>query len=107
MRTTLFLIVVALLVAGGALALWLRSGPDASQFAYLREPRLARLSDQHVLIVEAAGDPNVGGVSTRVVGEHEEEYVKGPGMLFAGDPEQYLTIIRLRVEKDEVSGASD
>ena len=35
----------------------------------------------------------------RVVGEHEEEYVKGPGMLFAGDPEQYLTIIRLRVEK--------
>jgi effector-binding domain-containing protein len=35
----------------------------------------------------------------RAVGEHEEEYVKGPGMLFAGDPEQYLTIIRLRVEK--------
>jgi hypothetical protein len=35
----------------------------------------------------------------RGVGEHEEEYVKGPGMLFAGDPDQYLTIIRLRVEK--------
>lgn len=34
----------------------------------------------------------------RVVGEHEEEYVKGPGMMFSGDPEQYLTIIRLRVE---------
>jgi len=35
----------------------------------------------------------------RVIGEHEEEYVKGPGMIFAGDPEQYLTIIRLRVKK--------
>ena len=33
----------------------------------------------------------------RVVGEHEEEYVRGPGMIFAGDPERYLTIIRLRV----------
>ena len=35
----------------------------------------------------------------RVVGDHEEEYVKGPGMFFAGDPDSYLTIIRLRVEK--------
>jgi hypothetical protein len=35
----------------------------------------------------------------RVVGDHEEEYVKGPGMIFAGDPNAYLTIIRLRVEK--------
>jgi hypothetical protein len=35
----------------------------------------------------------------RVVGDHEEEYVKGPGMMFAGDFDTYLTIIRLRVEK--------
>ncbi len=35
----------------------------------------------------------------RVIGEHEEEYVSGPGMFFAGDPEKYLTIIRVRVEK--------
>jgi hypothetical protein len=35
----------------------------------------------------------------RVVGDHEEEYVKGPGMIFAGDPDTYLTIIRLRVKK--------
>jgi hypothetical protein len=33
----------------------------------------------------------------RVLGEHEEEYVRGPGMFFAGDPQKYLTIIRLRV----------
>ena len=33
-----------------------------------------------------------------VVGDHEEEYVKGPGMFFAGNPDHYLTIIRLRVE---------
>ena len=39
----------------------------------------------------------------RVVGDHEEEYIKGPGMLFAGNPDKYLTIIRLRVEKS--SGA--
>jgi effector-binding domain-containing protein len=32
-----------------------------------------------------------------VVGDHEEEYVKGPGMIFAGNPDRYLTIIRLRV----------
>ena len=35
----------------------------------------------------------------RVFGDHEEEYVKGPGMMFAGDPNNYLTIIRLRVER--------
>lgn len=34
----------------------------------------------------------------RVIGGHEEEYVKGPGMLLAGDPAEYLTIIRLRIE---------
>jgi hypothetical protein len=190
----------ALTVAGGVAALWWRSGPNASQFDHLREPRLTRLGDQRMLVVEAAGDPNVvgagafkrlfsayftlGGASIigrppaprarwsrpqdtpkdqwlgqyalplpdsvaapptdptgapqavittwaygevaeilhvgrysaeqpdierllafinaqgyRVVGDHEEEYVKGPGMIFAGDPEQYLTVIRLRVEK--------
>jgi hypothetical protein len=35
----------------------------------------------------------------KVVGEHEEEYLKGPGMFFAGDPKGYYTIIRLRVGK--------
>ena len=199
MRSTRLLIIVALMAAGGVAVLWLRSGPDASQFAHLREPRLTRLSDQRMLVVEAAGDPNVVGASAftllfstyfrldgvsrierpraprarwqaqqdtpkdkwlgqyalplpdsvvapptestgapqarittwvygdvaeilhvgpysaeqpdierllhfinsrgyRAVGEHEEEYVKGPGMMFSGDPEQYLTIIRLRVE---------
>jgi hypothetical protein len=197
---TLWLIGLAVLAAGAALALWWVRGPDASQFAHLREPRLTRLDDQKVLVVEAAGDPNVVGgrafkqlfstyyrlegvsrlgppaprarwprpeatpkdqwlgqyalpvpdavtappalsagdlpttVTTwaygeaaevlhvgsysseqpdierlrqfigasgyHVVGDHEEEYVKGPGMVFAGDPAQYLTIIRLRVEKN-------
>ncbi len=35
----------------------------------------------------------------RVIGDHEEEYVSGPGMFFAGNPEKYLTIIRVRVER--------
>lgn len=34
-----------------------------------------------------------------IAGYHEEEYVKGPGMFFKGDPEKYRTIIRYRVKK--------
>lgn len=34
-----------------------------------------------------------------IAGDHEEEYLRGPGMWFAGDPETYLTIIRYRVKK--------
>lgn len=198
--TTLLLLVGTLIAAGAAAIWWFSRGPDVSQFADLREPRLTRLDDQRMLVVEATGDPSVvsgsafkllfstyyklsgisrsarppaprarwvlslatprnqwigryalpvpdsvvappaessspmrtslttwsygdvaeilhvGRYSTeepdinrlrgfidshgyRVVGDHEEEYVKGPGMIFAGDPDKYLTIIRLRVEK--------
>jgi len=41
----------------------------------------------------------VAELKYRIVGEHEEEYLKGPGMLFAGDPTTYLTMIRYRVGK--------
>ena len=34
-----------------------------------------------------------------IVGEHEEEYVKGPGMFFAGNSDEYYTIIRYPVRK--------
>jgi hypothetical protein len=34
-----------------------------------------------------------------VIGDHEEEYLKGPGMFFMGNPEKYYTIIRYRVAK--------
>ncbi len=34
-----------------------------------------------------------------IVGEHEEEYIKGPGMFSKGNSEKYLTIIRYRVQK--------
>ena len=34
-----------------------------------------------------------------VDGPHEEEYLKGPGMLFAGNPDHYLTIIRYPVRR--------
>jgi hypothetical protein len=200
MRTTFLLTGAVLILAVIVAAWWLIRGPDASQFADLREPRFSRMNDQRMLVVEAAGDPNVvgsgafkllfstyfkldgvsrigrppsprarwtnpqgtpkdkwlgryalplsesvttlaagptGGPRTsvatwaygdvaeimhvgpysaeqpdierllrfidsqgyRVVGDHEEEYVKGPGMFFAGDPDKYLTIVRLRVEK--------
>ena len=35
----------------------------------------------------------------QAIGEHEEEYLKGPGMFGKGDPKKYYTIIRYRVEK--------
>ena len=177
MRSSRTLIVGALIAGAGAAALWWRSGPDASQFAHLREPRLTRLGDQRVLVVEAEGDPNVVGTSAfgqlfrtsfaldgvsrmgrppaprarwprpqdtpkdRWLGQyalpvpdavaappiqskgplkvvvttwaygdvaevlHVGPYSAEPGMLFAGDPEQYLTIIRLRVEKASAVGA--
>ncbi|MEW5767723.1 MAG: GyrI-like domain-containing protein [bacterium] len=39
----------------------------------------------------------------RTVGDHEEEYIKGPGMFLKGNPEKYITIIRYRVKKQEDS----
>ena len=186
-------------VVGAGAILWLRSGPDPSQFAALTTPRFARLSSQRMLVVDAVGDPtfvsgkaiallfkayfktdgvsrmqappaprarwsfspdtprskwigqfalpigdkvtsastvesaselnvtlktwdygdvaevvHIGAYSNeeadiarlndfikssgyRSVGEHEEEYVRGPGMVFTGDPQKYITIIRVRV----------
>jgi hypothetical protein len=40
-----------------------------------------------------------------IVGEHEEEYVRGPTLTGPGDPEQYLTILRYRVAKSPDRGA--
>ena len=34
-----------------------------------------------------------------ISGEHEEEYLRGPGLLSAGDPAQYYTIIRYPVTR--------
>ncbi|MEI7904080.1 MAG: hypothetical protein WCI43_01535 [Candidatus Firestonebacteria bacterium] len=38
----------------------------------------------------------------KLVGLHEEEYLKGPGMFFKGDSKQYQTVIRYRLEKLKV-----
>ncbi len=40
-----------------------------------------------------------------IAGLHEEEYLRGPGMLFAGDPNGYLTVIRYPVRKKASAGA--
>lgn len=34
-----------------------------------------------------------------IAGAHEEEYLRGPGMLFKGDPSSYLTVIRYPVRR--------
>jgi hypothetical protein len=89
--------------------------------AHLREPRLVTLPPQRVLLVTARGDPNTVGKKAfgqlmrtyfalkgvpniadqgyEIAGPHEEEYLRGPGMLFAGDPEGYLTLIRYEVRR--------
>jgi hypothetical protein len=36
-----------------------------------------------------------------IAGLHEEEYAKGPGMFFKGNPGKYLTVIRYQVKKKE------
>jgi hypothetical protein len=51
----------------------------------------------------------VATLGYRVIGDHEEEYVRGPGMILAGDPQKYITIIRLRFvpllpDKDQDEG---
>ncbi|MCU7919891.1 MAG: GyrI-like domain-containing protein [Candidatus Thiodiazotropha sp. (ex Epidulcina cf. delphinae)] len=34
-----------------------------------------------------------------IIGDHEEEYVKGPGLFGIGNPDKYLTIIRYQVKR--------
>lgn len=34
-----------------------------------------------------------------ITGDHEEEYLRGPGALFKGNPSKYRTIIRYRVDR--------
>jgi hypothetical protein len=34
-----------------------------------------------------------------IIGPHEEEYLKGPGVFLRGDPKDYYTILRYRVRK--------
>lgn len=34
-----------------------------------------------------------------IAGDHEEEYLKGPGMMFGNNPKNYYTIIRYNIKK--------
>jgi len=34
-----------------------------------------------------------------IIGYHEEEYLKGPGMFLKGDPKNYYTVIRYQIRK--------
>ena len=45
--------------------------------------------------------PFIQDCRCEIVGGHEEEYLKGPGLFSKGNPEKYLTIIRYRVKKVE------
>jgi len=42
----------------------------------------------------------------KIAGLHEEEYIKGPGILLKGNPNKYYTIIRYRVSKNKSKGKS-
>jgi hypothetical protein len=41
------------------------------------------------------------------VGAHEEEYLKGPGMFFRGNPENYVTILRYEIRSKAEASAVD
>ncbi len=41
-----------------------------------------------------------------IAGPHEEEYLRGPGMIFAGDPKGYLTLIRYSVRRKAAAPAA-
>jgi effector-binding domain-containing protein len=45
----------------------------------------------------------IRGKGYEINGLHEEEYLKGPGFLFRGDPDEYLTLLRYPVKKVEQS----
>jgi hypothetical protein len=191
--------VVVLVLAAVVLYFFIPKGPDVAAYEFLKDPRIAKMPDQKMLVVTAKGDPNVVGSKAfkllfstyfkipgvpksmaiaprarwvgdmnvkpswtgyyalpvpetttqlpaidaepgiaaelttwaygdvaeilykgpyseerptieklhqyiaqqgyKIVGEHEEDYIKGPGMFFAGDPKEYYTIIRYRVAK--------
>lgn len=40
-------------------------------------------------------------------GPHEEEYLKGPGMVFSGNPDDYVTILRYEIGRLEAPAADD
>jgi effector-binding domain-containing protein len=68
--------------AGGTVAEMLHVGSYATE-----TPTIARLQR----FISDAG--------YEICGEHEEEYLRSPGMFFAGNPNSYLTIIRYPVRK--------
>ncbi len=47
----------------------------------------------------------IHGQGLVIVGDHEEEYFKGPGLFFRGNPKQYFTIIRYRVANPDTAAA--
>ncbi len=198
-KITIAVVTSLVIVVAGVVAYLAMSGPSATDFAHLEEPRIVLMADEKMLVVEAKGDPNVVGgdafglmlqlyyatddagymqaaprarwpvdlesdksdwvgqygmpvshattnvpdhdavegltvsLATWSYGEvaevlhvgpydqetptidrlkahiaqegyvisgiHEEEYLKGPGMFLSGNPDDYLTIIRYRVDR--------
>lgn len=47
----------------------------------------------------------IRGQGLVIVGDHEEEYLKGPGLFFRGNPKRYFTIIRYRVASPDTATA--
>jgi effector-binding domain-containing protein len=205
MKTVLYIIITLLVLIVIGTVLFMRKGPDLSQYEGLREPAFVTLPDQKMLVVEAKGDPNVVGKKAfgmlikayfkvketpkgkrmptlharwprmletpksewvgyygmpipesvtsvpalkggsgltvglttweygqvaeilhvgpygkeeptvaklvsfinengfEIIGDHEEEYLRGPGMFSKGNPEKYYTIIRYRVQQRDTT----
>lgn len=77
-------------VPGLAVSLTTWTYGEVAEFLYIgpydeEQPALQRLRDYI----------NENGYA--FVGAHEEEYLKGPGMFFRGNPENYVTILRYEI----------
>jgi len=55
------LIVIAVLIIGGVLFLFMMPGPDLSQFEHLKEPQISTEANQKVIVVEVKGNLNEVG----------------------------------------------
>ncbi len=59
--------------------------------------------DEEIVDTEALKD-FIRSQGYEITGLHEEDYLKGPGFLFSGNPDNYLTLIRYPVKRIDPAG---
>jgi hypothetical protein len=71
-------VLLALTLAAVVLYVFIPKGPDVAAYAFLKDPLIAKMPDQKILVVTATGDPNaVGGKAFKLL---FSTYFKIPGV---------------------------